>query len=54
MTTITGKGEDIRTKIYSFNRRNCETFCNMIVFNLPYAEQAAKANCCIRGEEMHD
>ena len=31
-------------------RNNCETFCNMVVFNIPYAVQADNTRTIMRGE----
>ena len=32
------------------DRNNCETFCNMVVFNIPYAVQADNTRTIMRGE----
>ena len=31
-------------------RSNCETFCNMVLFNIPESTQAGETVCLVRGE----
>ena len=40
--------------ISNLSRTNCETFCNMMLFNLPHSTQASHTTGCIRGDLRWD
>ena len=36
-------------ELFSTHRSNCETFCNMVIFNIPQAAQSEDVAGCVKG-----
>ena len=46
----TGGGRGTPNNLVDQFRSNCETFCNMVIFNIPQSTQSEDVACCVKGK----
>ena len=52
--SLVSNESNMNLNVFNLSRTNCETFCNMMLFNLPHSTQASHTTGCIRGDLRWD